>query len=189
MNERSDLDALVSELNAAPAAPEAPAIDAAAEAEQLERLRRWLHHVVVRGASDLLLVASAPPALRINGAVVPLDDDPLESDEIARAVVPALAPHARRAYQERGIADSSFRTADLGRFRINRITRWTGGRAIRRLPTVPRLATLNLPPHVESLTRLPRGLVLIGGPTDPARRRCSRRWSTRSTATRAHHHH
>jgi len=173
MNERSDLDALVSELNAAPASPEAPevleapAIDTAAEADELERLRRWLHQVVVRGASDLLLVASAPPALRINGAVVPLDDDPLESDEIARAVVPALAPHARRAYQERGIADSSFRTADLGRFRINlHHERGRAAAAIRRLPpTVPRLATLNLPPHVESLTRLPRGLVLIGGPT------------------------
>jgi twitching motility protein PilT len=167
MNERSDLDALVSELNAAPAEPETAAIDPAAQAEQLERLRRWLHQVVVRGASDLLLVASAPPSLRINGAVVPLDDDPLESDEIARAVVPALAPHAGRAYLERGIADSSFRTADLGRFRINlHHERGRAAAAIRRLPpTVPRLATLNLPPHVESLTRLPRGLVLIGGPT------------------------
>src|SRR6186997_1438193 len=114
MSDRDDLDALVSELNAAPAAPKAAPMDIAAEAEQLERLRRWLHVVVVRGASDLLLVAAAPPSLRINGAVVPLDEDPLESDEIARAVVPALAPHARRAYQERGIADSSFRTADLG---------------------------------------------------------------------------
>ncbi|MBI3401724.1 MAG: Flp pilus assembly complex ATPase component TadA [Acidobacteria bacterium] len=38
--------------------------------------------------------------------------------------------------------------------------------AIRRLPTaVPRLASLNLPPTVEALTRLPRGLVLLGGPT------------------------
>jgi twitching motility protein PilT len=178
MNERSDLDALVSELNAAPAGAAAEvrqpdttegggAIDRAAEAAQLDRLRRWLHHVVVRGASDLLLVASAPPSLRINGAVVPLDDDPLESGEIARAVVPALAPHARRAYHERGIADSSFRTADLGRFRINlHHERGRAAAAIRRLPaTVPRLATLNLPPHVETLTRLPRGLVLIGGPT------------------------
>jgi len=167
MSDRDDLDALVSELNAAPAAPKAAPMDIAAEAEQLERLRRWLHVVVVRGASDLLLVAAAPPSLRINGAVVPLDEDPLESDEIARAVVPALAPHARRAYQERGIADSSFRTADLGRFRINlHHERGRAAAAIRRLPpTVPRLATLNLPPHVDNLTRLPRGLVLIGGPT------------------------
>jgi twitching motility protein PilT len=38
--------------------------------------------------------------------------------------------------------------------------------AIRRLPAiVPRLATLHLPPTVEALSRLPRGLVLVGGPT------------------------
>src|SRR5262245_64998147 len=123
MKDGSDLDALVRELNAAPAdapatdAPTAdsPIVDAAGGAEPLERLHRWLHHVVVKGASDLLLVAAAPPSLRINGVVVPLDDDPLESEEIARAVVPALAPHARRAYQATGIADSSFRTPDLGR--------------------------------------------------------------------------
>jgi twitching motility protein PilT len=164
---RADLDALVTELNAAPATADTVRIQPASDPEQLERLHRWLHRVVVEGASDLLLVASAPPSLRINGVVVRLDEDPLQSDEIARAVVPALWPHARRAYQERGIADSSFRMPDLGRFRINlHHERGRAAAAIRRLPpTVPRLATLNLPPHVDSLTRLPRGLVLVGGPT------------------------
>jgi twitching motility protein PilT len=168
MSDADDLDALVSELNAVPATVETVrTIEPAGGQDQLERLRRWLHLVVVRGASDLLLVAAAPPSLRINGVVVRLDDDPLESEEIARAVVPALAPHARRAYQERGIADSSFRAADLGRFRINlHHERGRAAAAIRRLPpTVPRLATLNLPPHVDTLTKLPRGLVLVGGPT------------------------
>src|SRR5688572_9290516 len=167
MAEADDLDALVTELNAAPATADTVRIQPASDPEQLERLRRWLHQVVVQGASDLLLVASAPPSLRVNGVVVRLDEDPLESDEIARAVVPALWPHARRAYQERGIADSSFRMPDLGRFRINlHHERGRAAAAIRRLPpTVPRLATLNLPPHVDSLTRLPRGLVLVGGPT------------------------
>src|SRR5262245_41249025 len=167
MDDAKDLDALVTELNAAPASVDAAPIEPAGGAEQLERLRRWLHLVVVRGASDLLLVTAAPPSLRINGVVVRLDDDPLDSDEISRAVVPALASHARRAYQECGIADSSFRTPDLGRFRINlHHERGRAAAAIRRLPpTVPRLATLNLPPHVDMLTRLPRGLVLVGGPT------------------------
>ncbi len=167
MTDRTDLDALVSELNAVPADAETVSFNSVVEVEQLERLRQWLHQVVVRGASDLLLVSSAQPSLRINGLVVPIDEDPLQSDDIERAVAPALAPHARKAYREGGIADSSFRTPDLGRFRINlHHERGHAAAAIRRLPpTVPRLATLNLPPHVDALTRLPRGLVLIGGPT------------------------
>jgi type II secretory ATPase GspE/PulE/Tfp pilus assembly ATPase PilB-like protein len=81
--------------------------------------------------------------------------------------VPALAPHARRLYRDAGIADGSFRVPELGRFRINlHHERGRPAAAIRRLPSiVPRFSTLNLPPSVEALTRLPRGLVLVGGPT------------------------
>src|SRR5262249_31186296 len=63
--------------------------------------------------------------------------------------------------------DSSYRLADLGRFRINlHHERGRAAAAIRLLPsTVPRLAALNLPAGVEALSRLQRGLVLVGGPT------------------------
>ena len=61
----------------------------------------------------------APPSLRIDGQVVPLMEGPLGGEEIEDAVVPALAPHARKHYREARIADGSFRTPDLGRFRIN----------------------------------------------------------------------
>jgi Tfp pilus assembly pilus retraction ATPase PilT len=98
-----DLDALVSELNAG--APHAAAH------EQTARLRAWLVTVVEQSASDLLLVAGAPPSLRVAGAVVPLAEGPLGGEEIAAAVVPALPPHARRALHDVGIADGSFRTA------------------------------------------------------------------------------
>jgi twitching motility protein PilT len=155
-----DLDALVSELNAA--VPEArPAAD------QTARLRGWLEEVVTRAASDLLLVPGAPPSIRVDGVVVPLLEGPLGGEEIEDAVAPALAPHARRHYREAGIADGSFRTPDLGRFRINlHHERGRAAAAIRRLPsTVPRFASLGLPAPVEALTRLPRGLVLVGGPT------------------------
>src|SRR5205085_9126484 len=118
----------------------------------------------------LLLVAGAPPSMRVDGHVVALDaafGGPLGSEEIEDAVSPALPPHARRMYREAGIADGSYRTRDLGRFRINlHHERGRAAAAIRRLPAiVPRFATLNLPPSVEALTRLPRGLVLVGGPT------------------------
>src|SRR2546427_8111045 len=105
--------------------------------------------------------------MRIDGAIAALHEGPLGSEEIAAAVVPALPPHARKAFREVGIADGSFRVPDLGRFRINlHHERGRAAAAIRRLPSaVPRFAALNLPPPVEALTRLPRGLVLVGGPT------------------------
>jgi twitching motility protein PilT len=167
LTDPDDLDALVSELNAdAPAARASAAGDDA----QLTRLRGWLEQVVRRSASDLLLVAGAPPSMRLDGGVVPLEamfGGPLGSEEIEDAVSPALPPHARRMYRDTGIADGSYRTRDLGRFRINlHHERGRAAAAIRRLPsTVPRFASLNLPPQVEALTRLARGLVLIGGPT------------------------
>ena len=55
----------------------------------------------------------------------------------------------------------------VGRFRINlHRERGRAAATVRALPTQPpRLATLGLPPGAEALTRLPRGLVLVGGPT------------------------
>jgi twitching motility protein PilT len=155
-----ELDALVTELNAGAPRP-APADGGTA------RLRAWLDEVVQRNASDLLLVAGAPPSIRVDGQVLPIFGGPLGSEEIDDAVWPALPPHARRAFRESGIADGSLRTPDLGRFRINlHHERGRVAAAIRRLPTaVPRFASLNLPPSIEALTRLSHGLVLVGGPT------------------------
>ena len=185
MSEDDELDAIVSELNAgvrsAAASPQGsqPARAAGGDDVQTARLRGWLAKVIERNASDLLLVAGAPPSLRIDAVVVPLGEGPLGSEEIEDAVVPALPPHARRAYRDVGIADAAFSLSGTelskrygqgsasARFRINlHHERGRAAAAIRRLPsTVPRFASLGLPPTIEAVTRLPRGLVLVGGPT------------------------
>jgi twitching motility protein PilT len=159
-SQRDDPDAIVHELNAG--ARRAPPDDAL-----LVRLRSWLQQAVERGASDLMLVAGAPPSIRVNTAVTALIEEPLDSEEIADAVIPALPAHARRAFRDVGIADGSFRDPEFGRFRINlHHERGRAAAAIRRLPAaVPRLDSLGLPAPVEFLSRLPRGLVLVGGPT------------------------
>jgi twitching motility protein PilT len=161
-DEADDIDRLVLELNSGAAAH----ADAAG-AGDTTRLEHWLGLLADRGGSDLLLVAGAPPAVRLDGKVVPLADGPLDGLDIEAAVLPALAPHARRLYREARIADASFRIAGVGRFRINlHRERGRAAAAVRLLPTrVPRLSTLGLPASVDLLTKLPRGLVLIGGPT------------------------
>jgi twitching motility protein PilT len=161
-DEPHDIDRLVLELNSAvPAQARTPASGDTA------RLEGWLRLLAARGGSDLLLVAGAPPAVRLDGKVVPLAEGPLDGDEIEEAVLPALAPHARGLYRDARAADASFRMSGVGRFRINlHRERGRAAAAIRLLPVrVPRLATLGLPSTVDLLARLPRGLVLIGGPT------------------------
>jgi twitching motility protein PilT len=132
----------------------------------LSALNRWLVQLVERRGSDLLLVTDAPACVRVDGRVVSIDDKKLTSDEIENAITPALMPHALRQYLEIRIADSSYRNTNLGRFRINlHQERGRAAATIRALPTtVPFLPELHLPPTVEQLAHLPRGLVLIGGP-------------------------
>src|SRR6266571_6130571 len=132
----------------------------------LTELNRWLVQLVERRGSDLLLVTDAPACIRVDGQVVPIGTRKLVSDEIENAITPALMPHALRQYLETRIADSSYRNTNLGRFRINlHHERGRAAATIRALPTVvPFLHELHLPPTVEQLAHLPRGLVLIGGP-------------------------
>ncbi len=163
MDETEDINRLIRELNQG--RPGSGAI--AGEAGEAVRLGRWLEELVQRCGSDLLLVAGAAPALRIDGRIAPLAEPPLSGEEIEEAVLPALPHHARARYRDGGIADASHRLTGLGRFRVNlHRERGRAAAAVRALPTQPpRLASLGLPPGAETLTRLPRGLVLIGGPT------------------------
>jgi twitching motility protein PilT len=159
MDEAPEIDRIVNELN------ELREREGSEPASTLQ-LDAWLKTLIARGGSDLLLVAGAPACIRTKGAVQKIDAAPLEGSEIEAAVLPALSSHALARYRQMQIADSSYRVAGLGRFRINlHRERGRAAAAIRALPQkVPTLRELNLPPSVESLAHLPRGLVLIGGP-------------------------
>jgi twitching motility protein PilT len=131
------------------------------------KLEQWLVEVSRLGATDLLLVAGAPPSARIDGAMTPLGGEAaLDGDDIVQAVLGALPPHAVRAFQHGAAVDARLRTG-AGRFRVNlHRERGRAAAAVRVLPAQPpRLAALDLPPGVEALSRIPRGLVLVGGAT------------------------
>ncbi len=128
-------------------------------------LDKWLETLVENEGSDILLVSDAPVCMLVDGEVHGMDTKPLTGPEIESAVVPALTPHALELYRRDGIADSSYRVPGLGRFRINlHHQKGEAAAAIRALPTrIPKLSELNLPPQVQALAQLKRGLVLIGG--------------------------
>lgn len=154
-----DLDALITQLNAS-----GGGIRGSGGALRVETM---LAEVVERRGSDLLLIAGSAPGVRVDGAIVRLDGAVLDGLDIEESVLPLLPPHARRQFQEHGIADASLRLPELGRFRVNlHRERGRAAAAIRVLPArVPKLSELGLPPEVEALSTLSRGLVLIGGAT------------------------
>jgi twitching motility protein PilT len=130
-------------------------------------LRSWLEIMADRNASDLLLIAGEPPALRVDGRVVRTGGAMLDGDDVLQMVSPELAPHAQAMFRDRGIADASLKVPGLGRFRINlHLERGRPAAVVRRLAVkVPSLASLNLPHGVEALSRMTRGLVIAGGAT------------------------
>jgi twitching motility protein PilT len=135
--------------------------------QNTERLNHWLALLVEKSGSDLLLIPGASACIRFEGEVKNIDETLLTGPDIEAAVVPALTQHALALYQNDHIGDSSYRIEGLGRFRINlHQQRGVAAAAIRALPAkLPSIRDLHLPPQVESLARLRRGLVLIGGAT------------------------
>src|SRR5438067_13804912 len=133
-----DIDQLIAELHAS-----GGAATGGASVGNTRRLEAWLRILADAGGSDLLLVAGAPPSIRVDGRVRPLADGPLDGIDVEESILPALAPHARRTYRQAQIADSSFRVQGLGRFRINlHRERGRAAAALRALPArVPHLST------------------------------------------------
>jgi len=170
VDDAEDINRLIRQLNspgeAGAAEEEAETRETLVEAAGDGRLDRWIARALERNGSDLLLVADAAPSLRVDGEIEFLDEEPLEGPDIERAVLPFLPRAARETYRRVWAADSAFRR--LGRrFRVNlHRERGRAAAAIRPLPSeAPRLSTLGLPDGAMSLAQLPRGLVIVAGPT------------------------
>ena len=135
--------------------------------EASQRLKSYLAEVARRNATDLLLVPGAPPTIRLDGALTPLNLPPLSHNEAATILLPSLSAERRRRFMDNGSVDLSITLPPVGRFRVNlHQTRQGCAAAIRLLPKViPGLTELGLPESLGELTRQARGLILITGPT------------------------
>ena len=131
-------------------------------------LNELLADVLTGPASDVHLVPSLPPLLRIHTTLEPAEGFPPLTAEHTEQFVRMMINDTMFAKLEtnRDI-DFSHKLGDLGRFRVNaHYQRGEIAIAFRAIPDqVPALSTLNLPSIIESFVDLPRGLVLVTGPT------------------------
>ncbi len=122
---------------------------------------------VRRIASDIHLTVGIPPTFRINGDLVPYGDQKLSMEDTEDLVRQTLDDSHFQTLIEKGEVDLSYSSPGMGRFRVNAfLQRGSYGMALRIIPLeIPTMQQLGLPPVLGDLTRLPRGLILVTGPT------------------------
>ena len=120
-----------------------------------------------QGASDLHLVSGQPPALRLRGEMERIKYKVLENDDL-KSMLYEIAPEDKvKVFEETGDVDFGYEIPGTARYRANFFMQKYGVAAVfRQIPEEIMTADmLGLPPVVSRLASLPRGLVLVTGPT------------------------
>ncbi len=120
-----------------------------------------------QGASDLHLVAGQPPALRIVGEMERVKYKVLDNDELKVMLYEIAPEHKIKEFEETGDIDFGYDVLGIARYRANFFMQKNGVAAVfRQIPEqIMTAEQLGLPNVISKLASLPRGLVLVTGPT------------------------
>ncbi|QKS12995.1 type IV pilus twitching motility protein PilT [Curtobacterium sp. Csp1] len=127
-----------------------------------------LAQVVYQDASDLHVTADAPPTVRVDGSLRPaVPGGPWSRNKVIAALKTLLTPEQAGQFDHEQELDFAYSLSPEYRFRVNYYQqRGNWGAAFRIIPTqIKTLKQLGIPDHVGAFARLPRGLVLVTGPT------------------------
>lgn len=118
-------------------------------------------------ASDLHLSAGLPPMIRVNGDIRRINLPELSAEEVGKMIASIMNDYQRKEYQQNLETDFSFELPNVSRFRVNAFNTERGPAAVMR--TIPSkvltLEELRVPAIFQKIAELPRGLVLVTGPT------------------------
>ena len=130
-------------------------------------LEHLLRLTVEKKGSDLHLVVGMPPCIRIDGDIVKQDFPPMSPADVESTLMQILTEKNKRDLKENLELDISYAVPQCARFRGNVIVqRGTLAAVFRAIPfEIPTLDKLGLPADVRRLCSLPRGLILVTGPT------------------------
>jgi len=131
------------------------------------KLRAALEEMIQRGGSDLHVFVGVPPAVRVNGFLVEMEQEMVTPQEMVSLTQQILTPKQLKHFEESKEIDFGFGVPGLGRFRANLcMQRGTIAMVFRLVPMeIPSLDVLMLPPVIREIALKPRGLVLVTGIT------------------------
>jgi len=120
-----------------------------------------------RGASDLHMTVGAPPTMRIDGQLVPTPFEKLTHEAAQTLIFSLLTETQRQRFEATNELDLAFSLKGIGRLRMN-VYRQRGaiGAAIRAIPSsFKTFEEIGLPSVIYDVMKVPKGLVLVTGPT------------------------
>src|SRR5210317_421795 len=120
-----------------------------------------------QGASDLHLSAGLPPMIRVDGDIRRINLPAMEHKEVHALIYDIMNDKQRKDYEEFLECDFSFEIPNLARFRVNAFNHNRGAGAVfRTIPTkILTLEELGCPQIFKDMVDVPRGLILVTGPT------------------------
>lgn len=130
-------------------------------------LEQLLRLTVEKKGSDLHIVVGMPPCIRIDGDIIKQDYPPMKPADVENMLMPIMSEKNKMDLKETLELDLAYSVPQCARFRGNVIVqRGTLAAVFRAIPfEVPTLDKLGLPADVRRLCTLPRGLILVTGPT------------------------
>lgn len=133
----------------------------------MPNLHQLLQSMIEKEASDLHITTGAPPMIRLNGNLCPVDSAVLTPSDTKQLLYSVLTDAQKHRFEEQNELDFSFGLKGLSRFRGNVfVQRGAVSGAIRTIPfKVRSFEELGLPPVIAELVKKPRGLILVTGPT------------------------
>lgn len=131
------------------------------------RLLDIVSYAMEKGASDVHITVGVPPIFRIDGALTLFGDKRLQPKDTENLVKQILDEEELEILDRTGELDASYSSPSMGRFRVNAYKqRGSYALAMRIIPLkIPKIDELGLPPIIKDLARVPRGLILVTGPT------------------------
>jgi len=131
------------------------------------RIDTLLRIVVDKKASDLHLAVGSPPMVRVDGDLLRLKWRTLTEEDYETLVGPIAPKRPLKEWRETGDTDFAYAMGTIARFRVNLFRQEHGSGAVLRMipPRVLSIEELGLPSVVANVARVPRGLVLLTGPT------------------------
>ncbi|MEZ4743068.1 MAG: type IV pilus twitching motility protein PilT [Bdellovibrionota bacterium] len=126
-----------------------------------------LKALIDQNGSDLHITSGSPPRLRLSGSLLKLELPPLTPSQTQTLCYSVLTEEQKRKFETDHELDFSFNITGLARFRANiYMQRGTISGAFRVIPlTIKTLKELQMAPIITDLCQLPRGLILVTGPT------------------------